>query len=182
VISGGLVASEVFGGGCAQNGCDDVMFLSQMASAGAQQYMDCVGAHYTTGFTAPGASGGASTYNYRSLYYAPMRDLYYQAFGGAKPVCFTELGFVSADGFSGGMPGNFAWASSTSISHQAQWLAESAKLSRESGKVRMMMVWNIDSTLWVPGTSGDPQAGYAMIRPDGSCPACEALRGVMTSQ
>ncbi len=182
VISGGLVTSEVFGGGCAQNGCDDVMFLSQMASAGAQQYMDCVGAHYTTGFTAPGASGGASTYNYRSLYYAPMRDLYYQAFGGAKPVCFTELGFVSADGFAGGMPANFAWASSTSISHQAQWLAESAKLSRESGKVRMMMVWNIDSTLWVPGASGDPQAGYAMIRPDGSCPACEALRGVMTSQ
>jgi hypothetical protein len=24
--------------------------------------------------------------------------------------------------------------------------------------------------------SGDPQAGYAMVRPDGSCPACDALR------
>jgi hypothetical protein len=25
----------------------------------------------------------------------------------------------------------------------------------------------------------DPQAGYAMIRPDGSCPACETLGRVM---
>ncbi len=182
VISGGLVASDAFGGGCSKNGCDDVMFLSQMAAAGAQNYFDCVGAHYTNGFSAPGASGGASTYNYRSLYYAPMRDLYYQQFGGAKPVCFTEIGFVTADGFASGMPKNFAWASSTTVGQQSQWLAESAKLSKESGKVRLLIVWNIDSGLWVGGDNGDPQAGYAMIRPDGTCPACEALRGVMTSQ
>ena len=25
----------------------------------------------------------------------------------------------------------------------------------------------------------DPQAGYAIIRPDGSCPACDTLRAVM---
>lgn len=182
VISGGLVASDVFGGGCSQNGCDDVMFLSQMASAGAQNYMDCVGAHYTSGFSAPGNSGGTSTYNYRSLYYAPMRDLYHQAFGGAKSVCFTELGFVSAEGFASGMPKNFIWATNTTLGQHAQWLAEAAKLSRESGKVRLMVVWNIDSAHWVGGETGDPQAGYAMIRPDGTCPACETLRGVMTSQ
>ncbi len=34
-----------------------------------------------------------------------------------------------------------------------------------------MIVWNVDFT----GYGSDPQAGYAMIRPDGSCPACEAL-------
>jgi hypothetical protein len=182
VISGGLVASEVFGGGCAQNGCDDIMFLSQMASAGAQDYMDCIGAHFTGGFSSPGASGGPSALNYRSLYYAPMRDLYFQAFASNKPVCFTELGFVTADGFKSDMPKNYAWAASTTLGQQAQWLAESAQLSKESGKVRLLLVWNIDSGLWVSGESGDPQAGYAMIRPDGTCPACEMLRGVMTSQ
>jgi hypothetical protein len=182
VVSGGLVASEVFGGGCSQNGCDDMMFLSQMAAAGAQNYMDCVGAHYLSGFSAPGATGGTSAYNYRSLYYAPMRDLYHQAFGGSKPVCFTELGFVSPEGFNGGLPRAFSFASATTAAQQAQWLAESAQLSLESGKVRMMLVWNIDSQLWVPGESGDPQAGYAMIRPDGTCPSCEALRTVMTAR
>ena len=182
VISGGLVSSEVFGGGCAQNGCDDIMFLAQMAGAGAQNYMDCVGAHYTAGFTAPGATGGSTQYSFRSVYYAPMRDLYYQAFGGAKSVCFTELGFVSPEGFNGSMPRNFTWASNTTLAQHAQWLAESAKLSKESGKVRLLLVWNIDSDLWASGESGDPQAGYAIIRPDGRCPACETLRGVMTSQ
>jgi hypothetical protein len=182
VISGGLVSSEVFGGGCAQNGCDDIMFLSQMAAAGAQNYMDCVGAHYTGGFSSPGASGGPGANASRSFYYAPMRDLYYQAFANAKPVCFTELGFVTADGFKSDMPKNYAWAGATTLGQHAQWLAESAKLSKESGKVRLLLVWNIDSGLWVSGDNGDPQAGYAMIRPDGTCPACETLRGVMTSQ
>jgi hypothetical protein len=180
VISGGLVASDAFGGGCATVGCDDVMFLSQMASAGAHRFMDCVGAHYTSGFTSPGSSGGTSAYNYRSLYYGPMRDLYHQAFGGAKPVCFTELGFISAEGFASGLPKPYAWAAGTTLAQHSQWLAESAQLSKESGKVRMLIVWNIDSTYWSAGENGDPQAGYAIIRPDGACPACEALRGVMT--
>ncbi len=178
VISGGLVASDAFGGGCSRNGCDDVMFLLQMAAAGAQDYMDCIGAHFVSGFASPTIPGGTS----RAPQYLTMRDHYSQAFGGARSVCFTEIGYATAEGFAGGMPGNYAWASSITQAQQAQWLAEAAKLSHESGKVRLMIVWNIDSTLWVAGDVGDPQAGYAMIRPDGSCPACEVLRGVMTSQ
>lgn len=178
VISGGLVASEAFGGGCSQNGCDDVMFLLQMAAAGAQDSIDCIGAHFVTGFASPSIPGGIT----RAPQFLTMRDQYHQALGGARSVCFTELGYVTAEGFMGGMPGNFTWASATAASQQAQWLAEAAKLAHESGKVRLMIVWNIDSTLWVVGEAGDPQAGYAIIRPDGSCPACEALRGVMTSK
>ncbi len=179
VISGGLVASDVFAGGCSNSGCDDVRFLTQMAEAGAQNYMDCVGAHFTNSFSAPGATGGASTYNYRSLFFAPMRDLYFNAFGGSKPVCFTELGFVTAEGFTAALPRAYSWATGTTLAQHAQWLAESVKLSKESGKVRLLLVWNIDSDFW---SQDDPQAGFAMIRPDGSCPACETLRGVMTSQ
>jgi hypothetical protein len=178
VVSAGLVASEAFGGGCSQNGCDDVMFLLQMAAAGAQEHLDCVGAHFITGFSSPSIPVGAA----RTPQFAAMRDQYFRAFGGARSVCFTELGYVSAEGFSGGMPGNYAWATATTAAQQAQWLAEAAKLSHETGKVRLMIVWNVDSTLWVAGDSGDPQAGYAILRPDGSCPACETLRGVMTSQ
>jgi hypothetical protein len=178
VISAGLVASEAFGGGCSQTGCDDVMFLLQMAAAGAQDSLDCIGANFVTGFASPGIPAGIT----RAPQFLTMRDQYYQAFGGARSVCFTELGYVSAEGFAGGMPGNFAWAATTTAAQQAQWLAEAAKLGRESGKVRLMIVWNVDSTRWVPGDDGDPQAGYAIIRPDGSCPACEALRGVMTLQ
>jgi hypothetical protein len=37
-----------------------------------------------------------------------------------------------------------------------------------------MVVFNVDFTVW----GDDPQAGYAIFRPGGSCPACENLRAV----
>jgi hypothetical protein len=39
----------------------------------------------------------------------------------------------------------------------------------------MIIVFNVDFKTF----GDDPQAGYAMIRPNGSCPACETLRQVM---
>jgi hypothetical protein len=38
-----------------------------------------------------------------------------------------------------------------------------------------MIIWYADFTRY----DSDPMAGYAIIRPDGSCPACETLRGVL---
>ena len=38
-----------------------------------------------------------------------------------------------------------------------------------------MIVWNVDFTRW----DTDPMGGYAMLRPDGSCPACDTLGAVM---
>ena len=64
------------------------------------------------------------------------------------------------------MPGGFAWAGETSVAEHAQWLAEAASLAGNSGKVRLMIVWNVDFTLY----GGDPQAGYAIIRPGGGVP------------
>jgi hypothetical protein len=40
--------------------------------------------------------------------------------------------------------------------------------------VRLMVVFNVDFTVY----GDDPQGGYAIIRPGGSCPACETLRAV----
>jgi hypothetical protein len=106
-----------------------------------------------------------------------MVNLYHDTFGGTRPLCFTELGYVSPEGYeSVPLPGNFGWAAGTSVAEQAQWLAESASLSGSSGKVRLMIVFNVDFTVYL---SNDPQAGYAMLRPNGSCPACAALDAVM---
>ncbi len=41
--------------------------------------------------------------------------------------------------------------------------------------VRLMIVFNVDFSTY----GADPQAGYAIIRPDGTCPACTALAGVL---
>jgi len=37
-----------------------------------------------------------------------------------------------------------------------------------------MIIWNVDFTRY----DDDPMAGYAIIRPGGACPACDALRAV----
>jgi hypothetical protein len=47
-------------------------------------------------------------------------------------------------------------------------------LSKSGGVVRLMVVFNVDFTVY----GADPQGGYAIIRPGGGCPACETLRAV----
>ncbi|MCS7251866.1 MAG: hypothetical protein NZ572_05485, partial [Thermoflexus sp.] len=61
------------------------------------------------------------------------------------------------------------------VQQQAEWLARAVQLSAQSGKVRLLIVWNVDFKNY----GADPMAGYAIIRPDGSCPACETLHRVM---
>jgi spore germination protein YaaH len=173
VISGAPAPTGFFGGGCSANGCDDNAYLAGMAAAGAANYMDCVGAHFNAGATAPGQSTGhPAGSNHYSWYFQPTLDLYYSSLG--KPVCFTELGYLSGEDF-GGVPSRFSWAGNTSVSEHAQWLAEAVSLAANSGKTRLAIIFNVDFTMF----GDDPQAGYAMIRPDGSCPSCETLRQVM---
>lgn len=154
------------------NAWADDRYIAGMAAAGGANYMDCIGVHHNAGATSPSATSGHPAGSHYSWYYLATRDLYYNAFGGSRPVCFTELGYLSGDGFPG-LPANFSWAGNTSVSEHAQWLAEAAHLSAASGRVRLLIIFNIDFTHYDP--NGDPQAGYAMIRPDGSCPACSTL-------
>jgi hypothetical protein len=175
VISGAPAPTGFFGAaGCTQNGCNDDVFMQQMAAAGAAQYMDCVGLHYNEGIISPTASTGDPRGAYPSYYFGSMLQRGYGPFGG-KPVCWTELGYVSPEGF-GPLPSNFAWGQNTTVAQQAQWLAEAASLSAQSGKVRLMIVWNVDFPFY---TATDPMGGYAMIRPGNTCPACDTLGAVM---
>lgn len=163
--------------GCGADGCNDDTFLRQMAAAGAANYMDCVGAHHNSGTTSPSVSSGRPEGNHYSWYFLPTLNLYHGAFGGARKVCFTELGYLTPEGYpslASTAPG-FAWAEATTIGQQAQWLAEAASISGNSGKVRLMIVFNIDFDYY----GSDPQAGYAIIRKGGSCPACDALGAIM---
>jgi len=155
------------------NAWADNRYIAGMRAAGAANVADCIGIHHNAGATSPTVSTGHPAGSHYSWYYQPMVDLYYNTFGGARQLCFTELGYLSGEGFSA-LPPNFAWAAGTSVQEQAQWLREARDLSIAGGKVRMMIVFNVDFTFFDP--AGDPQAGYAIIRPDGGCPACDTLK------
>lgn len=171
VISGAPAPTGFFGG-CTGNGCDDIFFLAGMRDAGAARYMDCVGVHYNEGILPPSARSGDPRGNsgYYTRYFLPMVETYSSAFGNRVPLCFTEIGYLSPEGY-GSLSSGFFWAQNVTVAQQAAWLDQAVSLARNSGRVRLFIVWNID----FKNFGDDPMAGYAIIRPDGSCPACDAL-------
>ena len=177
VISGAPAPTGGAGpAGCIPTVCNDDLFMRQMAEAGAARYMDCVGIHYNAGSVPPSATSGApvGSSGHYTWYYPSMVSLYRNAFP-SKPLCFTELGYLSGEGMPGPLPDRFAWAKDTTVAQQAAWIAEAAVLSAQSRQVRLMIVWNMDFIKW----AGDPQRGYALLRPGGSCPGCDTLRTAM---
>ncbi|GIL09210.1 MAG: hypothetical protein BroJett033_7210 [Chloroflexota bacterium] len=151
---------------------NDDNWLRDVVNAGGLQWTDCLGAHYNEGIVGPSQRSGDPRDGYYTRYFFGMLDTYWNIIGGQKPICFTELGYLTSAGYPP-LPDYFSWASNVSLEQHAAWLAEAAALASQSGKVRLMIVWNVDFTRY----DTDPMAGYAIIRADGSCPACSALAG-----
>ncbi len=171
VISGAPAPTGAEGAFGRDHVWNDNTYLAGLAAAGAANYLDCVGLHYNEGIISPLLNTGDPRDPYYTRYYSGMVSTYYNAFGGARKLCFTELGYLSPEGY-GPLPPAFGWAGNTTAAQQAQWLGEAARQAKASGLVRLMIVFNVDFTHY----GDDPQAGYAIVRPGGGCPACEALR------
>jgi hypothetical protein len=155
----------------------DYRYLQGLAAAGAANYANCVGAHHNAGATSPSATTGHPADGgggHHSWYFQPTVDVYYYGLGGTLPVCLTEFGYVTGEGY-GALPTNWSWGSAITVADQAAWLAEGVQIARGLGYVRLAIIWNVDFTSW----GDDPQAGYAIVRPGGVCPACDALHNVM---
>jgi LysM repeat protein len=176
VISGAPAPTGYFGG-CGVNGCDDKPYIEALVAAGGLNYLDCIGIHYNEGVVSPTQTSGdpRGNPNHYTRYYQTMIDTYYNAAGGQKKLCLTEIGYLSGQEW-GTLPAGFLWKGTYNLTtaEHAQYLGQAATLSKNQNKVRLMIVFNVDFTLW----GADPQAGYAIIRPNGACPACDTLRSV----
>ncbi len=151
----------------------DDRYLAGLRDAGAAQYMDCLGVHHNAGATSPDAVTGhpaAPGGGHYSWYFGPTFNLYAGTFPNT-PLCYTELGYVSPQGYPPIAP-NFSWGAGNTVAQQAEWLGRAAQILRHSGRTKLMIVFNVDIMVYLPD---DPQGGYAIIRPDGSCPACGPL-------
>ena len=166
---------------CGPDVCGSPAFFRGMQIAAARlkqagtPFADCIGVHFNIGTTPPSARNGSTFSPKYTSYLTNVVASTSNFFRGAIPLCFTELGYASGDGV-GGLPDNFGWARGITVRNQADWLAEAAALLANSGKVRLMIVWNVDLAGDDPD---DPQAAYAIVRPDGSCPACLSLAASM---
>jgi LysM repeat protein len=173
VISGALAptgAEGAFGLAAVWN---DDRYYNGMAAAGAANFADCIGVHYNEGIVSPNQLSGDPRDNYPTRYYGTMLNRALAPFPG-KLACITELGYLSPEGY-GPLPSGFSWAGNTTVAQHAQWLGEATKKAAASGRVRMMIVFNVDATTY----NADPQAGFAIIRPGGGCPACAQLAAAL---
>lgn len=173
VITGALAptgAEGAFGLGAVWN---DDRYYQGMARTDIPQYTDCIGVHYNEGIIPPDWTSGDPRDGYPTRYLPRMLERVSRAFQNFDvPMCFTELGYLTPEGYSR-LPGGFAWAGNVSIAEQAEWLTGAYRIleAYEPMPVEMMIIWNVDFTQY----DADPMAGYAIIRADGTCPACEAL-------
>ncbi len=174
VISGALAPTGAEGAFGTDRVWNDDRYYAGMASAGVANYADCIGAHYNEGIVPPDQVGGDPRGGFPSYFLSSMTDRAWAPFGGSRPVCYTELGYLSPEGY-GALPSSFGWAANVTVAQQAAWLASAAVINSNSGKVRLMIIWNVNFTNY----EGDPMAGYAMVRPGGGCPACTTLRSVV---
>ncbi|MBI1258135.1 MAG: hypothetical protein GC204_11745 [Chloroflexi bacterium] len=156
---------------------DDRYYLG-MANAGAAQYADCLGIHYNEGVIAPDQTSGDPRPSYPTYYFQSMMQRALAPFAITSiPLCFSEMGYLSPEGY-GSLPAGFAWGANTTVADQAQWIAQAVQIAAQTGKVKLIIIFNVNFTQFV---DNDPQGGYAIIRPDGSCPACQSLAALRSS-
>jgi len=173
VITGALAPTGAEGAFGLASVWNDDRYYQGMANAGVANFADCIGAHYNEGILPPTAQGGDPRGEYPTRYLPLMLNRIAFPFRGMDiPMCMTEMGYLSPEGY-GPLPDGFNWASNVSVQEQSEWLAQAITISSnfEQMPVELIIVWNIDFDNY----DNDPQAGYAIIRPDGTCPACQTI-------
>ncbi len=175
VIGANAASTGYYGSNCTPIGCDDKPYLERLHAAGAANYMDCQGAMFLGGPHAPDVREGGNPGGHYSWYFWGTLDTVYAAMG--KPLCFSFLGYASKEGIRPEMPPGFEWANRITTEQQSAWNARAIELARDSGKVQLAILYNWNFRAWYD--TGDPQAAYSLVRPDGSCPTCAALRATV---
>ena len=169
---------------------DDFDYMDQMIALDVLSYCDCVGAHHN-GINMPPDVAWDEGYDdptaqFRGPFDNPHHSWSFQstlwgyherikAAGSDKPLCVTEFGWASAEGFEGYPPG-FEFALDNTLEEQAEWDVQAFELMREWGFVRLAFLWNLNYSQlgWGPR---DPNAPYALIDFKGAPrPAFHAIR------
>lgn len=168
---------------------DDFVYFQQMVDAGFLNYTDCVGAHHNginmppdvawnEGYNDPNAKfrgpfdNPDHSWSFKSTLWG-YHDMIQKA-GFSKPLCVTEFGWATSEGF-GATPVGFEFADDNSLEEQAQWTVQAFQLMREWGFVHLAFLWNLDYSYKGLGPT-DPNAPYAILDMQGAArPAYGAL-------
>lgn len=169
---------------------DDFQYFQAMIEAGFLNYADCVGAHHNginlppdvawdEGYNDPDAQfrgpfdNPDHSWSFKSTLWG-YHEMIQQA-GFNKPLCVTEFGWASAEGFDG-YPQGFEFALDNTLEEQAQWDIQAFQLMREWGFVHLAFLWNLDYSYKGGLGATDPNAPYSVLDLQGAArPAYERL-------
>jgi len=151
-------------------------FTTDFVRWGGLQYADCLGVHYNIGISAPTNTDNSLTGDAAFWFMPRILKYYAELTNGTRPVCITELGYLTDGGLDPleSIAPDFAWAKDTTLQDQGEWHAAAARVGLNNPLVEMIIVWNVDFYAY----GADPHAGYAIVRKDGGCPACDALHAI----
>ncbi len=152
-------------------GESDAAYAQQLAALGAADWADCIGVQYTLGAVSPVSTADDPRGDSPVYYLSGVSERAAAPFGEAKPLCFTRFGYLSPEGLSP-LPPDYAWAQNIALAQQARWLMDAVGQAMADGRVRLLILFSLDASAFAEGS---PAAGYALVRPDESCPACETL-------
>lgn len=141
---------------------DDFRYLQQMVDAGALNYADCVGVHHngynvgpdvssqtamqhpeaaTAQFNAPFSSFNGGLPHHSWFFYDTLQN--YARIAGGKPLCVTEFGWASSEGYPDA-PEGFGFAKDNTLQEQADYIVQAFNLMRQWGFVKLAFLWNLD--------------------------------------
>ncbi len=169
---------------------DDMVYFDQMLWAGLLDVTDCVGAHHN-GINIPPDTAWNDGYQdptatFRGYWDNPHTSWSFKstiwgyhdkmvAFGETKPICVTEFGWASSEGF-GGTPPGFGFADDNTLEEQALFIVRAFDMLRKSGFVRLAFLWNLDFAQKDGIGPTDPNAPYSITDLVGAPrPAFEAV-------
>jgi polysaccharide biosynthesis protein PslG len=172
---------------------DDFVYFEQMINAGFLNYCDCVGAHHN-GYNLPPNVAFDDGYDdpmaiFRGPFDSPHPSWSFKstlwgyhemikAEGRNTPLCITEFGWATSEGFDGVPPG-FEFAQDNTLEEQMQWNMEAFQLLREWGFVHLAFLWNLDYSYKGGLGATDPNSPYSILDLTGAArPAFEALGGM----
>jgi polysaccharide biosynthesis protein PslG len=192
VISGALSPTGVDDG---VNAIDDFRYMQQMIDAGMLSYADCVGVHHNGYNVGPSVSaqtamqdpkaataqfrGPFSSYNgglpHHSWFFYDTLQTTAQIVGGRKPLCVTEFGWATSEGYPDA-PEGFGFAKDNTLQDQADYIVQAFTLMQQWGFVKLAFLWNLDY-----GNKGtgymDDVVPYSLLDVNGLArPAFKALK------
>ncbi len=193
VISGALSPTGYFQGGCTEAGCDDGPYLKRMVGAGALNYLDCVGVHAngynvppdktnTEGYNDPTATfRGPFTNPIPSWYFRSTLELYRDIVNNQKPLCVTEFGWGSSEGF-GYTPPSYEFVNDNTLQEQGDYIVQAFDLMKQWGYIKLAFLFNLDYAQKSPDGVKDRTAPWSIFDQNGAArPAFEQLRLHMKS-